>query len=152
MLSQRVKAAVIFVPLVLAMIYFGGWAFNGFITLVLLLAALEYSRVFGKLGIRPFTPLLLAGVLLFLLQRWFFPGEGLGILLSGLITLAALTALIQYESGVKEAAAGFTANLAGMLFLGWGVPRQPGRGASPGPGWGGFSSPCELCQTVWVGP
>jgi len=119
MLSQRVKAAAVFIPLVLLMFYFGGWAFNSFITLVLLLAALEFSRVFGKLGYRPFTPLLLAGVLLFLLQRWFFGGEGLGILLSGLITLAALTALVQYESGVKEAAAGFAVNLAGMLYLGW---------------------------------
>ncbi len=119
MLSQRVKAALVFVPLVVLMIYFGGWVFNGFITLVMLLAALEFSRVFDKLGYRPFTPLLLAGVLLFLLQRWFFPGEGLGILLSGLIALAALTALVQFESGVKEAAAGFAVNLAGMLTLGW---------------------------------
>lgn len=119
MLSTRVKAAAVFVPLVLLMIYVGGWAFNGFITLTLLLAALEFSRVFGKLGAPPFTPLLLAGVLFFLLQRWFFPDEGLGFLLSGLIALAALTALIQYESGVKEAAAGFAANLAGILILGW---------------------------------
>ena len=119
MLSQRVKAAVIFVPLVLAMIYFGGWAFNGFITLVLLLAALEFSRVFAKLGTRPFTPLLLAGVLLLLVQRWFLPELSLGLVLSGLITLTALTALIQYESGIKEAAAGFTVNLTGMLYLGW---------------------------------
>ena len=119
MLSQRVKAAMIFVPLVLVMFYFGGWAFNGFITLVLLLAALEFSRVFAKLGTRPFTPLLLAGVLLLLIQRWFFPNLSLGLFISGLITLAALSALIQYESGVKEAAAGFTVNLSGMLYLGW---------------------------------
>jgi phosphatidate cytidylyltransferase len=119
MLSTRVKAAAVFVPLVCLMIYIGGWAFNGFITLVLLLGALEFSRVFRKLGLRPFTPLLLAGVLCFVLQRWFFPGEGLGTLLSVLISLTALTALIQYETGVKEAAAGFAASLAGMLYLGW---------------------------------
>ena len=119
MLSQRVKAAAVFIPLVLILIYFGGWAFNAFITLILILAALEFSRLFSKLGYRSFTPLLAAGVLLFLLQRWFLPGEHLGWLLSLLVLGAAMTALIQYESGVKEAAAGFTANLAGMLYLGW---------------------------------
>ncbi len=119
MLSTRVKAAAVFVPLVLILIYFGGWAFNAFIILVLLLAAREFSDVFGKLGYRPFTPLLAAGVLAFLLQRWFMGEEHLGWLLSALIILAGLTALIQYESGIKEAAAGFTANLAGMLYLGW---------------------------------
>ena len=119
MLSQRVKAAAVFVPLVLILIYFGGWAFNLFIVLVLVWAALEFSRVFGKLGYRPFTPLLIAGVLLFLLQRWFLTEDHLGWLLSLLIFSSALTALVQYESGVKEAAAGFITNLAGMLYLGW---------------------------------
>lgn len=119
MLSQRVKAAAVFVPLVLILIYFGGWAFNVFIILVLLLAAMEFSRVFGKLGYPSFAPLLVAGVFIFLLQRWLLTDEYLGILLSALIFLAVITALIQYESGIKEAAAGFTANLAGMLYLGW---------------------------------
>ncbi|MFW5713175.1 MAG: phosphatidate cytidylyltransferase [Brevefilum sp.] len=119
MLSQRVKAAAIFIPLILVLIYFGGWAFNGFITLVLLIAALEFSRVFDKLGYRPFTPLLTAGVLAFLLQRWFLGVEYLGWLLSAIIFLAGITALIQFESGVKESAAGLTANLAGILYLGW---------------------------------
>lgn len=119
MLSQRVKAAAIFIPLVLGMIFLGGWAFNGFVTLVMLLAALEFSRVFKKLGAQPFTPLLLAGVLLFLLQRWFFPQAGLDLLLTGLIALSALTALIQYETGVKEATIGFAVDLAGTLYLGW---------------------------------
>lgn len=119
MLSQRVKAAAVFIPIVLVLIYLGGWAFNAFIMLVLVLAALEFSRLFSKLGHRPFTPLLIAGVLLFLLQRWLFPAAFLGMVLSVLIFSAALTALVQYESGVQEAAAGFTANLAGMLYLGW---------------------------------
>jgi len=119
MLSQRVKAAAIFTPLVLILIYFGSWAFNGFIILALLLAAIEFSRVFTKLGYRPFTPLLAAGVLSFLLLRWVLEGEGLSVLLSVLIFSAGITALIQYESGVKEAAAGFTVNLSGMLYLGW---------------------------------
>jgi phosphatidate cytidylyltransferase len=119
MLSTRVKAAAVFIPLVLILIYFGGWAFNAFIILILLLAAREFSDVFGKLGYRPSVLLLATGVLAFLLQRWFMGEEHLGWLLSAIIFLTGLIALIQYESGIKEAAAGFTANLAGMLYLGW---------------------------------
>lgn len=119
MLSQRVKAAVIFVPLVLILIYFGGWVFNGFITLGLMLAGLEFSRIFNKLGYRSYTPLLLSGILLILLTRWFLGDEYLGVLLSMIITISVVFALIQYEAGVKEAAAGFVVNLSGMLYLGW---------------------------------
>ncbi len=43
MLSQRVKAALVFTPLVLIMIYFGGWVFNLFFAAVLLTATYEYG-------------------------------------------------------------------------------------------------------------
>jgi CDP-diglyceride synthetase len=46
MLSQRVKAALVFVPLVLILIYFGGWPFNLFVLALLLVAAFEYTRMF----------------------------------------------------------------------------------------------------------
>lgn len=119
MLSTRVKAAAVFIPLVLVLIYFGDWAFNIFIILMLLLAAREFSDLFGKLGYPPFTLLMAAGVLALLLQRWLLGGAYLSLLLSGLIFLSALTALVQYESGAREPAAGFAINLAGMLYLGW---------------------------------
>lgn len=119
MLSQRVKAALVFVPLVLIMIYFGGWAFNLFISAVLLVAAFEYTRLFKTLGHSPALPVLLAGVLLFSLERWFFNGQYLGALLSLAVFLTALTALIQYESGNGHAALNFGITLGGILYLGW---------------------------------
>lgn len=117
--SQRVKAALVFVPIVLILIYFGGWVFNSVITLVLLLAAIEYTQLFSRLGYRPLVPVLLVGVTSFVLQRWFFDGQNLGILISFTLLLAIITALIQYERGEKEAALGFTINLAGIFYLGW---------------------------------
>lgn len=117
--SQRVKAALVFVPLVLILIYLGGWAFNIFITIVLLAAAVEYAHLFGKLGYRPPLPSLLLGISLIMAYRWFFDGQHLDILLSLIILQTVITALIQYEQGVKGAALGFTVNLAGILYLGW---------------------------------
>ena len=119
MLSQRVKAALIFVPLVLAMIYIGGWAYNSFITIILLLSAVEYARLFLKIGYRSFRIILLAGVVFFVLQRWFWVGEHLNILISVIIFFAAITAIISYELGSKRASVSFSITLAGILYLGW---------------------------------
>ena len=119
MLFQRIKAALIFVPLFLIMIYIGGWVFNSFITIILLLAALEYARLFLKMGYRSSRPILFAGVLLFILQRWFWEGKYLDLFLSALILITTITALIAYELGNKKAAIGFAITLAGALYLGW---------------------------------
>jgi phosphatidate cytidylyltransferase len=136
MLSQRVKAALIFVPLVLILIYVGGWAFNLFIVAILLFAAVEYARLFSQLGTSPSLLVLLGGILLFSLQRWFFDGQYLGILLSLVIFLTALAALIQYESGNTNAALNFGITLSGIFYLGWvGGFFIPFRAIPNGRGW-----------------
>ncbi len=119
MLSQRVKAALIFVPLVLILMYFGGWAFNLFITAVLLVAGFEFARLFRIKGYQLFLPLILVGVLLLVVQRWFFIHQYTEYLLTILIFLAVLTALIQYELGNSNAALNFALHLSGILYIGW---------------------------------
>ncbi len=73
MLSQRVKAALVFTPLVLIMIYFGGWVFNLFFAAVLLTATYEYWRLFTKIDSSPSLALMLTGVGVTILVRWFLP-------------------------------------------------------------------------------
>ncbi|HCU56753.1 MAG TPA: hypothetical protein DF984_00735 [Anaerolineaceae bacterium] len=119
MLSQRVKSALIFTPLVLVMIYLGGWAFYIFTAAILLAAAFEYARLFKSLGHSPSLPVILAGVLLFVLERWFFDGRYVGVVLSLVIFLTALVALVQYESGNEHAAPNFGISLSAILYLGW---------------------------------
>lgn len=119
MLSQRVKAALVFIPLVLILIYFGGWVFNLFILALLLVAGYEYTRLFSRIGQRPSLAMILIGVALLVIQRWFFTCEYLGLFLSFLILLTAITALIDYERGNNDAALSFALNLTGILYLGW---------------------------------
>lgn len=119
MLSQRVKAALIFVPLVLILMYFGGWLFNLFITGVLLAAGFEYARLFRIKGLQLYLPLILAGILLLVIQSWFFTHQYTEYLLTFLIFLAVLTALIQYELGDINAAFNFGLHLSGILYIGW---------------------------------
>lgn len=136
MLSQRVKAALVFVPLVLILIYFGGLPLNLCITAGLLVAAVEYRRLFLGMGFNPSLWLLFAGILLFVLNRWFFDGQQTNILLSVILFLTVLTALVRYESGGKDAALCFSINLSGILYLGWvGSFLIPLRGMPDGLGW-----------------
>ncbi|MFU8825870.1 MAG: phosphatidate cytidylyltransferase [Brevefilum sp.] len=136
MLSQRVKAALVFVPLVLILIYIGGWLFNLFILAILLAGAYEYVRLFNLTGQRPSLVIVLTGVALIVLQRWFFPNEVLGLLLSLLILATAIAALIDYERGGQGAALNFALNLTGMLYLGWvGGAFIPLRSMTAGLGW-----------------
>ena len=136
MLSQRVKAALVFVPLVLILIYIGGWLFNLFILAILLVGAYEYVRLFKLAGQQPALVIVLAGVALIVLQRWFFPDKGLGLLLSLLMLMTAIAALIDHERGGQDAALSFALNLTGMLYLGWvGGAFIPLRGLEAGLGW-----------------
>ena len=119
MLSQRVKSALIFTPLVLVMIYLSGWIGNLFFTAVLLVAAYEYTRLFKQYGFTPSLPVILTGVLLFALKRWFLPEFYTGFVLSLVVLLTAIVVLIQYERGDDHAALNFGISLSGILYLGW---------------------------------
>lgn len=136
MLSQRVKAALVFVPLVLILIYFGGWAFNLFIMALLLFAAFEYTRLFKKMGHQVSFFVLLIGVSLFIVQRWFLEDAHLGILLSLVVLITVVGALIDYESGTTDTATSFALNLSGIIYLGWvGGAFIPLRALAFGRGW-----------------
>jgi phosphatidate cytidylyltransferase len=119
MLSQRVKAALIFVPLVLILMYLGGWGFNLVIIAILSFAALEFAHLFQQLGYHPNRWLIVIGILCFTVQRWFFPDRYLDLVLTMAIFLTVLTALIQYERGLNTAAINFLIHLGGILYLGW---------------------------------
>lgn len=119
MLKQRVKAALIFVPLVLILMYVGGWVFNLAITLILLVAAFEYAGLFKRMGFTPSTPILLLGVFLIALQRWLLPVWFDGISFSLLLFIVIVSALIQYETGDGDAAINFAITLTGVFYLGW---------------------------------
>ncbi len=119
MLSQRVKAALIFVPLVLILIYIGGWLFNIFITGLLLFAAFEFTRLFQRMGYQPSFLTTTLGIVLIVVQRWFFKDQYLGLFLTLFLLLIIIIALIEYERGMRDTAINYTINLMISLYLGW---------------------------------
>lgn len=136
MLSERVKAAFIFTPLVLILIYLGGWIFNSFIIIILLLAAWEYTRLFRKIGASPSAHILFFGILVLTLNHWFFQERYLGWAITLVIIVTALDALIQFEHEEPNSAENFAIALSGILYLGWvGGAFIPFRGLVDGRGW-----------------
>ena len=119
MLSQRVKAALVFVPLVLILIYIGGWPFNLFITGLLLLAAYEFIRLFNQMGYHPSFLVAAFGILLIIIQRWFFTVQHLGIFLTFFLFFVVAAALLEYERGKTDAAINISINLMISFYLGW---------------------------------
>ncbi|MDY6874180.1 MAG: phosphatidate cytidylyltransferase [Chloroflexota bacterium] len=117
--SQRVKAALLFVPLVLIMIVIGGWVHNLFFIAVLLVAAFEYARLFRKLQTNPSVPVMMGGVALIALGRWLLPTWFGGLLIALVIFAAAVAALVQYERGDDSAAFNFAVTLSGVIYIGW---------------------------------
>jgi phosphatidate cytidylyltransferase len=136
MLSQRVKAALVFIPLVLILIYFGGWLFNLFILMVLVAAAYEYTRLFFRIDNLPSFPTIMVGIFLVVMHEWVFKGEYPEILITLLIILTAVVALVAYERNGRDMTIGFALNLAGIIYIGWvGSAFIPFRALESGRGW-----------------
>ncbi len=119
MLRQRVIVAVILLPIGLALIYFGGWAFAIMVTLILGLAAWEYARIFIAGGHRPADVLTISGAVLLALGRAWNGFESADWLLALLILGSMTYHLFSYERGRDQAASDFAVTLSGVFYIGW---------------------------------
>lgn len=119
MLRQRVIVAAILLPIGLALIYFGGWAFALMVTLILGLATWEYARIFKAGEHHPADVLMIGGAVLLALGRAWNGFESADWLLA-LLVLASMTYhLFAYERGRDQAASDFAVTLSGIFYIGW---------------------------------
>lgn len=119
MFLKRALVTLILLPVGLAVIGIGGWAYVGLVALILALAAWEYARLFHAGGLSPATLLLVAGTLAIAIGRA-VDGFASAPWLVSLLVLAAMTHhLVAYERGRDQAASDFSITLAGMFYIGW---------------------------------
>lgn len=126
MLRARVLVVIILLPIGIFLIYLGGAPFSLFVTLILSLAAWEYTRLFRAAGQQPSGPLIIGGVALLALGRaWdsrFSTPDGFTsapVLISVAVLAAMSYHLIAYERGRDQAATDFGVTLAGIIYIGW---------------------------------
>jgi phosphatidate cytidylyltransferase len=116
MIRQRVLSALVLLPLIFLIIWFGGPAYSLLVTAVAALGALEFFSMKGLSTRHPLTLFGLVGVLLFILvahveESYTAP------LLTAVVALSLIWLL--FRSPVKGAATNWAWTLAGIIYIGW---------------------------------
>jgi len=119
MFLKRVLVVLILLPVGLALIYIGGWAYAGLVAVILGLAAWEFARLFHAGGFAPAAALLVIGTLAIAISRAVDDFASAPWLVSLLILTAMTYHLVDYERGRDQAASDFAITLAGMFYIGW---------------------------------
>jgi phosphatidate cytidylyltransferase len=119
MLLKRALVVLILLPIGIALIVIGGWAYVGLVALILTLAAWEYGRLFRAGGLAPAMVLLVGGTLAIAIGRAMDSFASAPWLVSLLILAAMTYHLVDYERGRDPAASDFAITLAGMFYIGW---------------------------------
>jgi len=119
MFIKRVLVTLILLPIGLALIVIGGWAYVGLVALILTLAGWEFARLFRAGGFAPATILLAVGTLTIGISRAMDGFASAPWLVSLLILVAMTVHLVDYERGRDQAASDFAITLAGMFYIGW---------------------------------
>ncbi len=118
MLTERVLAAVIMVVIGAPAVWLGGAYYFLVITAFVGLAAWEYACMFRGMNFSPATWLVIAGTLVLLAVRTYFPA-GAVLALTALVLIAMLWHLLAYERGCPTAATDFAITLGGFVYFGW---------------------------------
>jgi phosphatidate cytidylyltransferase len=118
MLRKRLIVANIIIPSIAILIIIGGIPYSIAITLALAVAAWEFWNIFHQGGFFPSRWFLIGGVILLTLRSYLPPG-GSDLLVSILVLSGMTIHVIDYEKGIKNAAAGFCITMAGIFYLGW---------------------------------
>jgi len=119
MLIKRIGVALLLLPIGLAGILTGGWAYTLGIALILGLAAWEYVQLMKVGGFHPSGVLVVGGAALLALGRGLDGFSSAPGLLSLLVLLSMTYHLAAYERGRDQAGSDFGITLGGIVYLGW---------------------------------
>ena len=119
MLTQRLAVASMIIPTLAVMVYFGGWVLFVFTLIILVVAALEYWKLFQDGGYSPSLVALIAGVSVIVVVRAFFGLAGSDLVISAIILGVMTISILEYERGNDQAIVDFGLSLAGILYIGW---------------------------------
>jgi phosphatidate cytidylyltransferase len=115
---KRTLAALVLAAIGLPAVFLGGIFFFLLITLFLVVAAWEYTRIFRLTGSNASIPLVIGGVLVLVTTQTYFPD-----LAPAALTLAVLALmtwhLIDFEKGRNQAGTDFAVSVSGLVYLGW---------------------------------
>jgi len=119
MLKTRVLVAVIALPILVAIIALGSWAFALLVLAVLVLAEYEYTRLWHLGGYHPPELLSITLILVALGSVWFERSDWRDPALALLLIVGLLYAVWQYEKNQAHALENLALAVFGGVYLGW---------------------------------
>ena len=119
MLRTRVIVAAILLPIGLALIYVGGWAFSGFVTIIVGLAAREYGQIFRGSDLQPSLFIAVAGAAALALGRAWNGFDSAPLLISAILITSMIYHMVTYERGRDQAGTDFAVTLSAAFYIGW---------------------------------
>lgn len=119
MLPRRAAIALLLIPFMAWVIADGGWLFLAGLAFVLALAVLEFAALFQHVGRRPAAPLMVMGVLVLSIARFFVQFELDALIVGSFCLIAMAWHVREFELGVEHAGSDFTLTIAGFIYVGW---------------------------------
>ena len=95
------------------------WAYFSFITIIILLAAREYSQIYHKGGFQPNILIILATVFSLSLFRFLFEFQYADILLALSFLISMTVHTFQFEAGREKAPINFALTTGAIIYFGW---------------------------------
>lgn len=119
MLRARLIIIILALPILAFLIATGGDLFLLGIAIILGIAAAEFARMFRRGGHRPALGIVVGGALALALSRHLWEFEHAGLIITGLILVAMVWHILDYEAGATRSGTDFTITVTGMMYLGW---------------------------------
>ena len=118
-MRQRTIVAAIITPIAIFFIHLGGYYYLGLITVLLVITAWEYIKLLSIIDLKPAGPLIITGVILLTLSRFFFNFSYNSVLLTLLLFGTAAYYILQHERNIGNPATDFGATLSVLLYIGF---------------------------------
>jgi phosphatidate cytidylyltransferase len=119
MLASRLRVAIVLILVGVTAVILGGYFYLGLVAAMLGVAAWEFGRLFAAGGFSPAVWLLVPGVVLITVARYFWGFVYQDAILAGLVLISMVFHTIKCGQGCKTSAVDFTITIGGLLYLGW---------------------------------
>lgn len=119
MIRDRLVVILILLPVGIGVALAGGFSLACVVVLVILLAAMEYAKLFSRPDLQIPAWLVGGGASVLALLRWFFGFDHIGFAVTAILIVTAIWFVIQYERGQARAATAMGMTIGGTIYLGW---------------------------------
>lgn len=118
-MRNRLAVAIVLILIGVSFIQLGGLAYALFISLLLVIAAWEYWRLFSTGGYFPSAVMLIGGTLALSLSRYYWGFQYSDSWLAALILTSMAAHIFACQNGCTTAGLDFAITLTGILYIGW---------------------------------